>query len=88
MSDSQINRNGMRKKVYCSKLLLLQSFYCLRWNMLLTGDAYLINNTLLYYPEPCLNLFTCYSIAYEYILLVECAFTNQVVVGLSPVAVI
>ena len=35
-----------------------------------------------------MNLLTCYSIAYEYILLVECAFDNQVVVGSSLVAVI
>ena len=33
------------KNVHCSKLLLLQSFYCLLWNVSLTGVAYLMIDT-------------------------------------------
>ena len=34
MADSQIDRNSIRKNIYCWKLILLQSFYCLKLNML------------------------------------------------------
>ena len=35
--DSQIDFNSIRKNFYCSKLTLLQSFYCLEWNMFTGG---------------------------------------------------
>ena len=34
VADSQINCKSIRKNVYCSKLILLQSFYCWKWNIL------------------------------------------------------
>ena len=34
MADCQIDRNSIRKNIYCSKLILVQSFYCLKLNML------------------------------------------------------
>ena len=42
MADSQIACNSIRKNVYCSKLILLQSFYGLERNILLTGVVCLI----------------------------------------------
>ena len=38
-----------KKNVYFSKLLLLQSFNSLRWNMYLPGVAYVINETYYYF---------------------------------------
>ena len=41
--------------------ILLQSFHCLKWNMLLIGVIYLIIDTyLLYYPYVQMNLFVIY----------------------------
>ena len=37
MANSQINRNSIRKNVYCSKLILFENFFCLEWSILLTG---------------------------------------------------
>ena len=52
VTDSQITFNSIWKNAYSWKLILLQSFYCVKWNMLLTIVVYLIIDTLwLYYPN-------------------------------------
>ena len=57
-ADSQTGRNSIRKTVYYSKLILLQRFDCLEWNLLLRGVIYLIIYTYHYfigclgYPDP------------------------------------
>lgn len=43
--DSQIHHNSSREKVYCQTLILLQSFYCVKWNIFLAGYVYLIIDT-------------------------------------------
>ena len=40
------------KNIYCLKLMLLQSFYRLKWNMFLTGVVYLIIDTYYYFIIP------------------------------------
>ena len=31
MADSQVDPNSIQENIYCSKLILLQSLYCLGW---------------------------------------------------------
>ena len=52
MADHQIACNKIQKNVNCKELILLHSFYCLKWNMLLTRVAYLIINTYCYFIIP------------------------------------
>ena len=42
---SQTDPNGIEKYIHCSKLMPLQSFHCLGWNILLTGVVYLMIDT-------------------------------------------
>ena len=63
VADSQTDHNSIGKNVYCLKLTLLQSFYFLKWNILLTGIVYLIIDTKVRYTIlklPCWHiLFQC-----------------------------
>ena len=52
VADHQIACDRIQKNVNCKKLILLQSFYCLKWNMLLTRVAYLIIDTYCYFIIP------------------------------------
>ena len=57
-----------KKNVYCSKLILLQSFYRVEWSILLKGDVYLIIDTctVITFLSQCVNghSFTYYLITY------------------------
>ena len=48
VADSKIDQNSIWKNIYCSQLITLQSFYCLGWNMLLTGVVNLMIDTSLF----------------------------------------
>ena len=54
--EFQNDFNSIRKTVYYSKLILLQRFYGLEWNMLLTGVIHLIIGTC-YYPNAWIHSF-------------------------------
>ena len=38
--DSQINHNSIQRNIYSLKLILLHSFYCLVWSILLTWGGW------------------------------------------------
>ena len=62
MTDSQIDPNSIQKNIRSSNLILLQSFYCLGWNSLLTEAVYLMFDTYSYiwYIYMCLiHVFQC-----------------------------
>ena len=52
VADSQIDCNSLQKDLYYLKLTMLQIFYCLEWNILLTGVVYLIIDTYSYFITP------------------------------------
>ena len=55
----QIDPNSIQKNSYCSKLILLQSFYCLGGNILLTR-GHLLDDCYIYlfcYPNALMTLF-------------------------------
>ena len=45
VAHSQIDPNSIQKHICCLKLTSSQSFYYLRWNILLTGFVYLMIDT-------------------------------------------
>ena len=51
VAGSRITRNSIRKSVFMLKINW-QSFYCLKWNMLLVGVVYLIFDTYYYFIIP------------------------------------
>ena len=46
MADSQIDPSDIQTSIYCSKLILLQSFYSLRSNISLTWVDYFMTDTM------------------------------------------
>ena len=49
VTDLKSSSNSIEKSIYFSKLILLESFYCLGWDMLLTGVAYLMIDIQIYF---------------------------------------
>ena len=50
VGDSQVDPNSIQGSVNCSKWMVLQSFHCLEWSILLTAVVYLMTDNVLFLP--------------------------------------